>query len=98
MDEKIMFEKDNKGVKNPRHLLRNVFMLYSPRQFKTEPASCKKIDTEVTAFLPTNLEGFLTSKFRGDKINELFNGKYRLWVEILNKSFEDHIKIKKNSR
>ena len=70
-------------------------MLYSPRQFKIEPASCKKIDTEVTAFLPTNSKGFLTSKFRGDEIIELFHGKHRLWVEIINKSFEDYIKIKK---
>ena len=45
--------------------------------------------------LPTNSEGFLTSKFRGDKINEIFNEKHRLWVEILNKSFKDHIEIKK---
>ena len=67
-------------------------MLYSPRQFKIEPASCKKIDTEVTAFLPTNSKGFLTSKFGGDEIIELFHGKHRLWVEIINKSFEDHIK------
>ena len=78
MDEKITFEKDNKGVKNPRHLQRNVFMLYSPRQFKIEPASCRKIDTEVTTFLTTNSKGFLTSKFRGDEINALFHGKHRL--------------------
>ena len=92
MDEKIKFEKDNKLVKNLRHLQRNVFMLYSPLQFKIEPESCKKIDTEVTAFLPTNSKGFLISKFRGDEINKLFHGKHRLWVEIINKSFEDHIK------
>ena len=97
MDEKITFEKDNKGVKNPRHLQRNVFMLYSPRQFKIEPTGCKKIDTEVTALLPTNSKGFLSSKFRGNEINELFHGKHRLWVEIINKSFDDHIK-RKDSR
>ena len=95
MDEKITFEKDNKRVKNPRHLQRNVFILFSPDQFKIELASCKKIDTEVTAFLPTNSKGYLTSKFRGDKTNELFHGKQHLRVEIINKSFEDHIKIRK---
>ena len=95
MDEKITFKKDKKEVKNPRHLQRNVFMLYSPRQFKIQPTSCRKIDTEVIAFLPTNSKGFLTSKFRGDKINDLFHGKHRLWVEIIKKSFDDHIKIKK---
>ena len=70
-------------------------MLYSPRQLKIEPTSFRKIDTEVTAFLPTNSKGFVTSKFRSDEIKELFNGKHRLWVEILNKSFEDTIVIKK---
>ena len=93
-----MFEKDNKGAKNPRHLQRNVSMLCSPHQFKIEPASCKKIDTEVTAFLPTNSKGFLTSKFGGDKINEVFNEKRRLWIEIIKKSFKDHIKIQKDNR
>ena len=95
MDEKITFEKDNKGIKNPRHLQRKVFIVFSPCKFKIELTSCRKIDTEITAFLPTNSKGFLLSKFRGDKINELFHGKHRLWVEILDKSFEDHIKIKK---
>ena len=95
MDEKITFEKDSAQVKNPGHLRRNVFILYSPWAIKVEPESCRKIHTGITAFLPTNSSGFLTSKFRGDKINELFLRKHRLWVEILNKSFEDHIEIKK---
>ena len=95
MDEKISFEKDSAQVKNPRHLERNVFMLYSPRALKIESASWRKIDAEITAFLRTNSSGFLTSKFRGDKINELFHGKHHLRVEILNKFFEDHIEIKK---
>ena len=44
MDEKITFEKDNEKLKSPRHLQRNVFILFSPRQFKIEPATCRKID------------------------------------------------------
>ena len=95
MDKKVTFEKDNKRVKNPRHLERYVFILFSPRQFKIETATYKKIDTEVTAFLPTDSKGFLTSRFRGDEINVLFHGKHRLRVEIVNKSFEDHIEIKR---
>ena len=95
MDDKIMFEKDNTTVKQRRHLQKNVCLHYSPRKLKIERASSKKIDTEITAFLPTNSRGFLISKFRSDEINELFNGKQHLWVEILNKSFEDHIEIKK---
>ena len=95
MNGKITFEKDSAQVKNPRHLERNVFMLYSPWALKIEPASCSKIDAEVTAFLPTNSSSFLTSKFRSDDINEIFHGKHRSWVKILNKYFEDHIEIKK---
>ena len=95
MDEKITFEKDSTQVKNPKHLPRNVFILYSSWAVKLELASCRKIDTVLTAFLPTNSKGYIISKLRGDKINELFNGKHRLWIEILNKSFEDHIEIKK---
>ena len=54
MNDKIMFEKDSKGRKNPKHLQRNIFILYSPRQVKIKPATCRKIHTEVTAFFPTN--------------------------------------------
>ena len=43
MGEKIRFEKDNKGVKNPRHLQRNVFILFSPRQIKIELAVAEKL-------------------------------------------------------
>ena len=74
---------------------KELFILYSAWAIKIELASCRKIGTGITAFLPTNSSGFLTSKFRGDEINELFHGKQRLWVEILNKPFEDHIEIKK---
>lgn len=52
MGEKIIFEKDNSSVKNPRHLQKNVFILYSPRAVKMEPPTYRKIDTEITAFLP----------------------------------------------
>ena len=37
-----------------------------------ESASCRKIDTEVTVFVPANLKDFVTSKFRSDKIDEFF--------------------------
>ena len=96
MDEKTLFEKDNSSVKNLRHLHRNVFVLCSPGKVNIDPTTYRKIDTEVAAFLPQNSKGFHISKVRGDKINELFHGKHRLWVEILNKSFEDLIEIRRN--
>ena len=93
-----MFEKDSETVKNLRYLLRNVFLFYLLRKFKIEPATHTKIDTEITAILPTKLKGFLIWKLRSDKINELFHGKHRSWLQILNKSFEDDIEIKKGQR
>ena len=49
-----MFEKDSRTLKNPKRLQKNVSLLYSPRKFTIEPASNKKTDTEITAFLPRN--------------------------------------------
>ena len=96
MEDNIIFEKDSASVKNPKHLKRNVFIILSPRTVKVEPVTCRKIDSEVVAFLSQKSKGFLTSIFREDEMNELFSGKYRLWVEILNASFEDPIEIKRN--
>ena len=46
--------------------------------------------------LPQNSKGFVTSISRSDEISEFNTDKKRLWVEILNKSIEEHIKIEKN--
>ena len=60
---------------------------------KVSSKSCNRIDTEIIVFLPKNSKGFVTSVFRGDEISE-FNGEHqRLWVEILNKSYEETIEI-----
>ena len=91
---KLWFKKTARE-KKIQNICRENFLLYSPRKIKTEPASFTKIDTEVTAFLPTDLKGFIKSKFRSDKINEVFLGKHHCWVGILNQSFENHIEIKK---
>ena len=76
MEDKIMFEKDNRTLKNPKHFEKNIFLLYSPRNvtitMNYEPASNKKIDTEITAFLPRNSKGYITSKCRTNKNNKLF--------------------------
>ena len=44
MERKIMFEKDNFSLKYPKHLQKNVFIVYSPRIIKIEPATHMKID------------------------------------------------------
>ena len=78
MEDKIIFEKDIALAKNPKHLKTNIFIIFSPRTVKVEPATCRKIDAEVVAFLPQKSKGFLRSTFRENEINELFSGKYRL--------------------
>ena len=50
----------------------------------------------MAVFLPKNSKRFVISIFRGDEINEIHGEKQRLWIELLNKSFEDTIEIKKN--
>ena len=87
MEGKIIFEKDSASVKNPKHLKKNVFIIFLPRTVKVEPVTYRKIDSEVVAFLPQKSKGFFTSTFRGDKINELFSGKYRLCCGDIKKIF-----------
>ena len=52
---------------------------------------------EIIVLLPKNWKGFVTSVFRGEKISEFNGEQQRLWAEILSKSYEDTVKIKKNS-
>ena len=54
MEDKIIFEKDSASVKNPKHLKKNVFIIFSPGTVKTELATCRKIDSEVVAFYLKN--------------------------------------------
>ena len=91
---KIIFQRDSKSVKGPKHVQRNVFMLQSPRKIEIELATNKKIDKGIFTFLSNNSNGYVTSRFRSGAINEFSSGWHRLWLEILNKSFEDTIDIK----
>ena len=44
--------------------------------------------------LPEGLHGFVISKFRGDEVHQISAKKQRLWIEILNKSFEKKFSCK----
>ena len=92
----IIFQKTSLSIKNAEHLKRKVFIVCSLRTVKIEPAACSRIDTELVLILPKNSKGFITSIFQGDKIDEFCSEKQGLWIEILNKSFRETIKIKKN--
>ena len=74
MGDKIMFEKISETVKNPKHLQKSVFLLYSPRKFTIEPASNKKVDAEMTAFLLRNSKGYITSNSELTKLIKPFKG------------------------
>ena len=93
----IFFKKDTASTKNPKHIKRNIFIIYSPRHIKVELASFRRIDTEILAFLPDNSRGFIISTFSSDELKEVFDGEHRLWTEILNRSFDGNIIIKKTS-
>ena len=90
-----LFKKDTAPTKNPKHIKRNVFIIYPPRHIKFEPATFRRIDTEIQVFLPDNSRRFISSRVNGDELKEVFDEGHRLWIKILNRSFEDNI-IKKN--
>ena len=90
----IILKRSLANVKKPNHLKKKVFV-FSTRQGLARPATSKRIDTEITVSLPKNSRGFVTSIFRGDEINEFNREQQRLWVEILNKSYEETVEIKK---
>ena len=94
---KIVFKMSNRGVRNPKHLRKNIFIIYSSKKVKIEPSTCLNIDTEIILPLPEKSNGFVASIFSGDEVNELRQKKQRLQIEILNKSFEDTIEIKRHS-
>lgn len=94
---KIIFKMSNRGVRNPKHLRKNIFIIYSSKKVKIEPSTCLNIDTEIILSLPEKSNGFAASIFSGDEVNELRQKKQRLQIEILNKSFEDTIEIKRHS-
>ena len=77
------------------HLKNNFFLLYAPRYIKFKPTELQRTDSGILDFIPENVRGFVTSKFREDEIHEICNGDQRLWVKILNKSCKLPVEIKK---
>ena len=94
----IIFTRDNAKVRRPEHLKKSIFIIYSPRTVTVEPSTCSKIDTEIVLIIQKNAKAFVTSKFRGDEIFEVNGETQRLWIEILNKSYNEPIKIFKNTQ
>ena len=74
MGDKTMFEKDSRIAENPKHLQRNVFILYSRRTLTIELASNKKIDTEITAFYQEIQRDALLQNLELSKLMKFFTG------------------------
>ena len=55
----------------------NVFLLFALRNIKVEPTEFQQIGSEILAFITENARGFVTSKFRENEINEIWNGNQR---------------------
>ena len=82
----VIFERDNRRVKKPKHLQKNILIIYSPRTVTIETASCTKIDTNIILKLPKQAKAFVARKFRGLEIYEINNEKKHLWIEASNTS------------
>ena len=93
----VIFTKDNQIVKKPQHLNRNIFIIFLPRTVTEEAESCTKIYTNIVLNLPKKAKAFLASKFRGHEIYEINNNETWLWIEVLNTSYNENLKITKNS-
>ena len=96
MKSTIVFKRGSKNVKKPLHLRSGVFLFYAPRKIRISSMRFERSDTDITVILPENSQGYFTSKFRMDKIEEVCGNKQRIWIGILNKSFTENIEIKKN--
>ena len=93
----IILKRSHNKVKKSHHVNKNIFALYAPRHINIDPATCSSIDTEIICILPAHSHRFITSKFRGDEIKKFDAKKQRLWLEILNKSYQESYQSKKLS-
>ena len=103
-----MFLKNiSKAIKNPKHLQKNICLIYSPEVVNNKLATHIRFNTINFSFtrkfkrnhsinLPKKSKGLITSIFRGDEINEFNSDQQHLWIEKLSKSFEETVKTKKN--
>ena len=93
----VIFTKDNQTVKKPQHLNKNIFIIFSPKTVTVEAPRCTKIDTKIVLNLPKKAKAFLASKFRGHGIYEINNNENRLWIQVLNTSYTEDLKIDRNT-
>lgn len=91
MKSTIVFKRDIKNIKKPLHLKNCMFLFYAPGKIKISSIQFERY----TAILPENSQGYFTSKFRTDEIEEVCSNEQSIWIGILNKSLPENIEIKK---
>lgn len=92
--------KGTKKCQKTNALRKPVFFLFffnftHQKNIKISPMQYEREDTEVVVSLPENSEGYITSKFRTDEIEEISCREQRLWIGIWNKSLTKNIEVKK---
>ena len=97
MKPTIIFKRDSKNVrKNPFHLKNGVFLIYALRKLKLNPMQFERLDAETTVILPKHFQGYFTSKFKTDKIEQVYGHEQQIWIGILNRFLTNEIIIKKD--
>ena len=86
----------NNKIKKPYKSKENILTIHSPKSCTIDIANTICIDTGIIINLPKKSTAHLTTKFKGQKIQEIQGPKTeRLWITLSNEScFEKH-KIKK---
>ena len=86
----------NNKIKKPFKSKENILTIHSPKSCCIEIANTISIDTGITINLPEKPTVYLTTKFKGQKIQTIEGPKtQRLWLTILNESYFDKYKIQK---
>ena len=95
MKSTIVFKRDSKNIEKPLHLKNCMFLFYALGKIKISSIQFERYDTGITVVLPENSQGYFTSKFRTDEIEEVCSNEQSIWIGILNKSLTENIEIKK---
>ena len=57
----------------------------------------ERLDAETTVILPKHFQGYFTSKYKTDKIEQVYGHEQQIWIGILNRSLTTKLSLKKTS-
>ena len=85
-------------IKMPFRSRENILAIYSPRKYIIPEAHRVTVNTEINIVLPLNTTLYVTTKFKGQKIEEISGPqKKRLRITLLNQSYFQKHTIEKGS-